>query len=301
MLKRLLVATLAGALFLLAAPTATADGKGNNKSESRHEDEDEDEGDGDGFRFWDDIWHPGIYYGGYHGGGCGFGGLYGKWRSHRGHHGFWRNGDEDDDDDERIFVLPCNFRRGSCYGGGHGYFGRGYYGRGYFEDEGDDGYILNEDGFEPLHSGIGFYGHERYPYGGGCGGFARHAYRGYGVPLVANMSSDQEVPALAQGLLAQGTAYVDIDAASGRVCSSIAPNGVGMPTAAHIHRGTAGVAGPVVADLGTGFRGERTCMAGDPALLQEIAGNPGGFYVNLHTADFPEGAMRGQLAPRPTT
>ena len=290
---------------------ASADNKSESKShdnkghDGRHGDHDDDDDDSDGrFRFWDDIWHPGIYYGGYHGGGCGLGGLYGKWRHHQSHR-FYGNGDEgDDDDDERIFVLPCHYRSGSCYGGGYGY---GRFGR-----FGDDGYLLGDDGLEPLdHGRLGFYGHERYlrsgcgGYGYGYGGGGRFGGPGihaYGVtPFVANMTSDQEVPALAQVLMATGTAFVDVEAASGRVCSSLAPSGVGQPIGAHIHRGTAGVSGPVVVDLGMAFRGSRTCVAGDPALLQEIATNPGGFYVNLHTVDFPEGAMRGQLAPRPIT
>lgn len=37
------------------------------------------------------------------------------------------------------------------------------------------------------------------------------------------------------------------------------------------------------------------CDTVDDALVDEIRGNPGGFYVNVHTADFPDGAIRGQL------
>ena len=31
------------------------------------------------------------------------------------------------------------------------------------------------------------------------------------------------------------------------------------------------------------------------ALRDEIRNNPAGFYVNVHTADYPDGAIRGQL------
>ena len=36
------------------------------------------------------------------------------------------------------------------------------------------------------------------------------------------------------------------------------------------------------------------CVTADPALLEEIAANPTGYYVNLHNARFPGGAIRGQ-------
>jgi len=30
-------------------------------------------------------------------------------------------------------------------------------------------------------------------------------------------------------------------------------------------------------------------------VLKEIMGNPSAYYVNVHTAEFPNGALRGQL------
>ena len=43
------------------------------------------------------------------------------------------------------------------------------------------------------------------------------------------------------------------------------------------------------------------CATADPALAAEIVANPSGFYVNVHTTPFPDGAIRGQLAPSATT
>ena len=72
---------------------------------------------------------------------------------------------------------------------------------------------------------------------------------------------------------------------------------INQATAAHIHRGLPGVAGPVVVGFGTpsiGAASSGSINVTDANLLNEIRGNPTGFYVNVHTADFPAGAVRGQ-------
>lgn len=73
----------------------------------------------------------------------------------------------------------------------------------------------------------------------------------------------------------------------------------GRPTAFHIHRGKAGTNGPVVIDLlsngrirgNTGFGSVRV----KSSLLRDIKAKPKNWYANLHTAQFPDGAVRGQL------
>jgi len=77
------------------------------------------------------------------------------------------------------------------------------------------------------------------------------------------------------------------------------------PTASHIHEGRAGVPGPVVvtffqpgvnaASLPDTLSSVAGCVEADPALAARIAARPGGWYVNIHTAEFPAGAIRGQL------
>ena len=74
---------------------------------------------------------------------------------------------------------------------------------------------------------------------------------------------------------------------------------IGAPNASHIHRGVAGVAGPVVITLASAFpnntaTGTATASA---ALIDEIRRNPAGFYVNVHNTAFPGGAIRAQLSP----
>lgn len=74
---------------------------------------------------------------------------------------------------------------------------------------------------------------------------------------------------------------------------------IAAPTLAHIHRGAAGAAGNPVVNFNPTFVGgtaSGSIPGVDQALINEILGNPSGFYVNVHTADFPNGAIRGQLA-----
>jgi putative cell wall-binding protein len=77
--------------------------------------------------------------------------------------------------------------------------------------------------------------------------------------------------------------------------------GVGLePTAGHIHKGAKGVAGPIVVPLTvvpSSPDGDAVdCAFGlDGSLVKDIVDNPSNYYVNVHTADFPNGAIRGQL------
>jgi hypothetical protein len=96
----------------------------------------------------------------------------------------------------------------------------------------------------------------------------------------------------------KGTATVRLDSAKGEVCYDVKVEGIAAPTAAHIHEGAAGAAGPPVITLDPAKIGQgEACLTGQKAAdIDRIGANPAGFYVNVHTADFPGGAVRGQLA-----
>jgi len=87
--------------------------------------------------------------------------------------------------------------------------------------------------------------------------------------------------------------------APNRFCYSIIVNNIGNPTAAHIHRGAAGVNGPIVVTLNAPNIGNpgvsRGCDAVGDRLAEAIRNHPQRFYVNVHTGAFPGGAVRGQL------
>ncbi|HSH80094.1 MAG TPA: CHRD domain-containing protein [Herpetosiphonaceae bacterium] len=96
-----------------------------------------------------------------------------------------------------------------------------------------------------------------------------------------------------------GTSTVTLNTDSGQVSFTINVSNITLPAAAaHIHEGAKGVAGGVVVPL-TAPDANGTAngsAAVDAALMQRMMDNPAGFYVNVHTTDFPGGAVRGQLA-----
>ncbi|MFI0486689.1 CHRD domain-containing protein [Actinomadura sp. 9N215] len=121
----------------------------------------------------------------------------------------------------------------------------------------------------------------------------------------AFMSGDQEVP------VKDGPAVGDPD---GRAVAFVRPSlgaadsirfsmaWVGVtPSLAHLHRGRFGTNGPVTVDLvttavpSTIFAVSGTATGVDPNVVQGIRTNPRNWYANLHSTEFPGGAVRGQL------
>lgn len=81
------------------------------------------------------------------------------------------------------------------------------------------------------------------------------------------------------------------------ICVRLFVFNVASSTAAHIHNGVEGVAGGVVVTLPTpnssGFASG--CVDVDSDLVDNIKENPEDYYINVHNADYPDGAVRGQL------
>ena len=131
--------------------------------------------------------------------------------------------------------------------------------------------------------------------------------------VVATLGGGEEVPALLTG--AVGSAVITVDTDTRELTVSLRV--LNLPTgsaAGHIHVGPKGVAGPVVlnfpipagrtGDFSLDFRAGRAEFVARPEigiltiddLIQAIY--LGGAYVNVHTAQFPGGEIRGQLALR---
>ena len=94
------------------------------------------------------------------------------------------------------------------------------------------------------------------------------------------------------------TAIVD----GNRLCYGLTNRNIEDPAAAHIHRGRAGVAGDIVVPLEQPSSGDpgasSACARVARPLARAILQNPNRYYVNVHTAGFPDGAIRGQLFGR---
>jgi hypothetical protein len=118
-----------------------------------------------------------------------------------------------------------------------------------------------------------------------------------GRPLAATLSGANEVPGPGDPD-GTGTAQITLNQGQGMVCWTIHVEDITLPAAAaHIHSGPADVAGPVVVTLSPpDAAGDASgCVSVDRSLIKAIRKNPSQYYVNVHTSDFPAGAVRGQL------
>ena len=95
-----------------------------------------------------------------------------------------------------------------------------------------------------------------------------------------------------------GRARIGIHQVSNELCTDLEVRSIGPVTSAQIYRGAPGAAGEPVSRIERPDDNDSwDCKAVGDALAQEIAANPSAFYVEIRTEEFPNGAIRGQLAP----
>src|SRR5450755_4940292 len=112
---------------------------------------------------------------------------------------------------------------------------------------------------------------------------------------VLKMTGPAETPAGAPGGTAK--AVVTLSTKTDKVCWTFKSlSGFSNPTFAHIHLGAAGKAGNIVLPLSTGTTLlTKGCVPASATLINAIAANPHGYYVNIHSKQYPGGAVRAQL------
>lgn len=143
------------------------------------------------------------------------------------------------------------------------------------------------------------------------GAFAGHT----NSVLNADLSGREEVAtgAANSGIVGdpngRGEVYVfGIDGDPTTLCYVLLVDKIEPAMAAHIHEGAAGTNGPVVANLAAPADGDaadcltegETGPGTTPKFptgenVADILANPDDYYVNVHNATYPGGAIRGQL------
>lgn len=117
----------------------------------------------------------------------------------------------------------------------------------------------------------------------------------HAAPVATTLSGANEVPGPGDPD-GTGTFAGKVKSGRGLLCYTLTVADIAPATAAHVHVGTAEVAGPVVIALSAPTDGSSSaCVEADKGLLKAIARDPAAYYVNVHNADYPAGAVRGQL------
>ena len=120
----------------------------------------------------------------------------------------------------------------------------------------------------------------------GCETVAEEATEAVGHEFVAMLSPSGSSANM-------GKAEISLNDANDMLCTDLEIQPSVAMTAGHI----LGPGGAVVADIDVPDDNDSDdCDEVADALVDEIRANPSGFYVNVHTNDFPGGAVRGQLA-----
>lgn len=122
----------------------------------------------------------------------------------------------------------------------------------------------------------------------------------FGQTLGAVLTGAAEVPPTTTPGF--GNATVTFDSTRQNITVTVTVTNLGSPiTASHIHESPAGVNGNVVIGFTPAASFTNGTLTGtfgplDAGLVSRMLQNPSNFYVNVHTQQFPGGAVRGQLS-----
>jgi LPXTG-motif cell wall-anchored protein len=128
------------------------------------------------------------------------------------------------------------------------------------------------------------------------------ASSGKEVKLATSLVGSEEKPGPGDPA-GTGQGWVTIKA-DNSVCYKVTWSGLSSAaTAGHIHKGVKGLPGDVVVPFfgdgkkANGQGSDESCaQVQDLAVVEGLRKNPQNYYINIHTAQYPQGAIRGQLA-----
>lgn len=119
-----------------------------------------------------------------------------------------------------------------------------------------------------------------------------------GRPLVITLTGAAEVPGPGDSD-GTGTARITLNPGKGEVCYELTVDKIATSNAAHIHSGAVDKAGPPLVTLKAPANGSsKDCATLERDKILDIIQNPANYYVNVHNAEFPDGALRGQLGKK---
>nr|WP_277622605.1 CHRD domain-containing protein [Sphingomonas telluris] len=94
-----------------------------------------------------------------------------------------------------------------------------------------------------------------------------------------------------------GLVKLAIAPAQRKVCYDFSLSDVGTPMMVHIRQAKALQNGPPIVSLFTGPGGELDgCAPANTRQLEDMIAHPDDYYVSIATTEYPDGALRGQLA-----
>jgi hypothetical protein len=133
----------------------------------------------------------------------------------------------------------------------------------------------------------------------GCGGgdddTATSVTKPQPTAFTVNMTGSEEVPGPGD-LSSTGTAEISVDPNGTQVCFTLTAGDIEGVTGAHIHEGRAGTAGPIAVTLIAPTTGRSEgCVDTTASIIKGLSSGSRSFYVNVHSTDFPDGAIRAQL------
>lgn len=116
-----------------------------------------------------------------------------------------------------------------------------------------------------------------------------------GTVLSANLYGDEVVGGGGAGRDAYGDFNAYAEPAEASLCYYLEVDGVGEVTSAHVHLGKKGKNGHELVALQLAEMDE-VCAAADRETIKAMIARPAHYYVDVHTAAHPRGALRGQLS-----